>query len=125
MPLNHPATFVSRLAYEKIGWFNKNLKVAMDYDLVLRLFLGECTFVYVNKVLASMRYGGASDENLLDVVKEVYAITTSQGYPCYLAGYWGAVRLVKGSLKLTLRALGLHSLLRLHPRFFRSSSSGN
>lgn len=125
MPLNHPATFVSRRTYEKVGGFDVNLKMAMDYDLVLRLFQGKCRFVYMDKVLACMRYGGASDENLLAVVKEVYKITTKQGYSRYLAGYWAGVRLIKGSLKRALRALGLHSLLKLHPRFFRSSSSGD
>jgi glycosyltransferase involved in cell wall biosynthesis len=33
----HPATFVSKQGFERVGWFNNALKYAMDYDLWLRL----------------------------------------------------------------------------------------
>jgi len=65
MPLNHPATFVTKRAYAGVGEFDVTLRIAMDYDLVLRLYLAGCRFRYVERVLAMMRYGGASDDRFL------------------------------------------------------------
>lgn len=117
MPLNHPATFVTRRAYDAAGSFDVGLRVAMDYDLVLRLYRHGCRFHYLPRVLAGMRYGGASDERLLAVAREVYAVTVRLGYPRWQAGFWFGVRIAKGVVKRLLRRLGLHDVMRLHPRF--------
>ncbi|RNC72777.1 MAG: glycosyltransferase [Desulfuromonadales bacterium] len=117
MPLNHPATFVTRRAYDDVGTFDLGLRVAMDYDLVLRLYRHGCRFHYLPQVLAGMRYGGASDERLLAVAREVYAASVRLGYPRWRAGFWSGVRVGKGVVKRILRRLGLHGVMRLHPRF--------
>lgn len=117
MPLNHPATFVTRRTYAKVGTFDKGLKTAMDYDLVLRLYLHGCRFHYIDRVLAHMRYGGESDENYLGALKEVVAVTVREGYPRHKALFWFAYKAGMGSAKNLLRRLGLYSLIRLHPRF--------
>lgn len=117
MPLNHPATFVSRRAYEQVGLFDQDLKVAMDYDLVLRLYLRGCRFHYIERVLANMRYGGRSDDRFLDGLRELYAVTVREGYPRWKARLWFLYRAAMSSTKNILRRLGLHGLIRLHPRF--------
>ncbi len=117
MPLNHPATFVSKVAYERVGLFDKNLKIAMDYELVLRLYLAGCRFCYLPLVLAHMRYGGASDERFLAARQEVFAVTTRRGYPRWRAAFWFCWRMAMGSIKNLLRHLGLHGLIKLHPKF--------
>jgi len=117
MPLNHPATFVRRRAYERIGLFDKQLRVAMDYDLVLRLFLAGCRFHYLDRILANMRYGGASDERFLAARQEVYAVTVAAGYPRWRAAGWFVVKLGMNLAKNMLRRLGLNRLILLHPKF--------
>jgi glycosyltransferase involved in cell wall biosynthesis len=117
MPLNHPATFVTRQAYERVGLFDNSLKIAMDYELVLRLYLAGCRFCYLPMILAHMRYGGASDESFLAARKEVFTVTTGRGYPRWRAAFWFCWRIGMGSVKNLLRRFGLYGLIRLHPKF--------
>jgi len=117
MPLNHPATFVTKRAYTRVGGFDASLRVAMDYDLILRLYKAGCRFHYLDRVLANMRYGGASDERFLAALREVAAITIREGYPCYKACGWFACKVAMGVIKNLLRRLGLHFLMRIHPKF--------
>ena len=117
MPLNHPATFVRHQVYDRLGLFDKQLRVAMDYELVLRLFRAGCRFHYLERVLASMRYGGASDERFLAARREVYAVTVAAGYPRWRAAGWFVVKLGMNIAKNLLRRLGLKRLILLHPKF--------
>jgi len=117
MPVNHPATFVRHRAYDQVGLFDTRLKVAMDYDLVLRLYRAGCPFCYIERVLANMRYGGASDERFLTARREVFTITVAAGYPRWRAGGWFVIKVGMNITKNILRKLGLHGLMRLHPKF--------
>ena len=61
MTVNHPAVFVSRNCYEEQGGFDVQLRCAMDYDLLLRLYVKGYSFVHLPAVLANMRWQGLSD----------------------------------------------------------------
>lgn len=124
MPVNHPATFVARKAFDEVGLFDKTLKIAMDYDLILRLYKAGANFVYVDKPITSMSYGGASDNRFLDGLKEVRQVKLREGYPRWKADYWLVHRYLLEVTKKLLRSTGLHGLLKLHPRF-RSVDSGS
>jgi len=119
MPLNHPTVFVSRRAYERVGGFDRSLRIAMDYDLILRLYKAGAKFVYLDRTLAHMRYGGASDDQLWAGLREVYAVSIRHGFPAWKAAGWLLYRGVLGWTKTTLRAFGLEGLLTWHPRFDR------
>ena len=123
MPVNHPATFITKRAYEKIGGYDPELKIAMDYDLVLRLHLNGCRFHYLEVTLARMRYGGESDEKFLAGRREVLLVSIRAGYPRWKAYCWFSWNIVKNIVKGMLRKLGLYGLLRLHPRI--SSHKGD
>ena len=119
MPLNHPATFVTQKAYRQAGPFDTGLKIAMDYDMMLRLYQAGFRFWHIDEVLAHMRYGGVSDERMMDGLKEVFHASVRLNYPKWKAAYW---MMHKGGLrccKQLLRKLGLYSLMRLHPKFKR------
>lgn len=117
MPLNHPATFVSKRAYTAVGPFDTGLKIAMDYDMILRIFVAGFKFEYIEAVLAHMRYGGVSDERFMAARREVLAITLREGYPRLKAYIWFVYKIGMNSIKVVLRRLGLHSVMRLHPKF--------
>lgn len=117
MPVNHPATFVRRRAYDKVGGFNVALRYAMDYDLVLRLHKVGCRFCYIEEPLATMRYGGASDASFVKGLLEVYNISVREGYPRHKALFWFFVKGFTRTAKNLLRILGLYQVIRLHPRF--------
>lgn len=124
MPINHPTMFVSRRAYDQVGTFDKGLRIAMDYDLVLRLYRSGACFVALDRVLAHMRYGGVSDNRHLLGLKDVWAVSTREGYPKWKASCWFFFRGLIGLLKNLLRRVGLVDLLKLHPRFRGSRSKG-
>lgn len=70
-PVFHPATFVPKTAYDRIGGFGTAYKIAMDYDLILRAYLAGVPFVRVPLPLAGFRGGGLSDRKPLDGFREV------------------------------------------------------
>jgi GT2 family glycosyltransferase len=119
MPVNHPATFVTRRAYERIGGFDTEIRIAMDYDLLLRMFKDGRRFCYIPRALAAMRYGGASDDKHIDGLREVRAIAIREGYPSAKAWFWFCYKVCISSVKIGLRRLGLYRLLHFHPRFRR------
>ena len=66
----HPTFFVRREIYEKFGLFNLRLKIAGDYELMLRLlFKQKISTHYLPKVLVKMRTGGTSNANLNNRMK--------------------------------------------------------
>lgn len=61
MGLNHPATFVSKAAYDRFGLFDENLKLYADADLIVRFYKNNVPVIFVNSVLSNMLDGGASN----------------------------------------------------------------
>ena len=60
----HPMTCVSRRLIERIGLFDTELKIAADYDFLLRcLFETKCDAYYMGENLVKMRAGGVSNSS--------------------------------------------------------------
>ncbi|MEO8764198.1 MAG: glycosyltransferase family 2 protein [Ginsengibacter sp.] len=70
----HPTVFVKKTCYDRFGVFNKNYKCAMDYELLLRLKVNHCKFVYIPSVLANMRWEGLSDQRWMLGCRETLKI---------------------------------------------------
>ena len=63
MPINHPATFVSKNTYKKLDKFNTEYRICADYDLIYRAYITpEIKFVFTQEVLAHMSLGGISEK---------------------------------------------------------------
>lgn len=79
----HPTFFVKREVYDELGCFNTNLKIAADYDLILRFMArGGITTFYIPEVLVNMRIGGHSNrsiKNLAIKMKEDWKAMKSNG----------------------------------------------
>ena len=67
----HTAFFVKKEIYEKCGYFNTDLKIAADYELILRL-LGKhnITTHYIPEVLIKMRMGGRSNGSVGNIIRK-------------------------------------------------------
>jgi len=65
----HPSFFVKKEIYNKYGLFNTDLKIAADYDLMIR-FLGKhkISTHYLSKVIVKMRWGGKSNKNIKNII---------------------------------------------------------
>lgn len=58
----HPSLFIRREVMAKVGPYNEKLKVAADFDLFLRLFLGRRPFrgTHISGTTVNMEHGGLS-----------------------------------------------------------------
>lgn len=60
--IRHPATFVPRQVYKKIGLFNDQMKLSADQDFVLRCYYGGINIIDIPQILSNMSEGGISTE---------------------------------------------------------------
>lgn len=63
MSLNHPATFVRRKAAMEIGGFDESYKIAMDYQLLMRLKKSKAKFEHLSLPVSVMDLNGVSQVN--------------------------------------------------------------
>jgi glycosyltransferase len=85
----HPSFFVKRSAYAASGNYRTDLRIAADYECMLRLLEREARPVaYLPGVLVKMRTGGASNRSIGNIMKanrECYRAWRMLGY-----GFWTA-----------------------------------
>lgn len=76
MPINHPASFVHKDVYSKIGLFDIQYKLSADYDFIFRAYNLGVSFLFTDKVIVNMRNSGATSqlENLWITAKEDHLI---------------------------------------------------
>jgi len=71
----HPSLFLRKKVYDVVGLFNQGMRLAADYEFMLRLFkLHNYRSKYINKLLVKMRLGGATNgsmKNIIDGNKEI------------------------------------------------------
>lgn len=66
----HPTFFCKKAVFEKLGNYNLNLKLAADYELMLRLLLkNSLTVSYLNKTISIMQVGGMSNVSVFNRLK--------------------------------------------------------
>lgn len=102
--VNHPSIAVRRSVYEMVGLFSPRLRIAMDYDWLLRAELMGVHGEYLPELVAHMQSGGACYVNWVGGLREVRDAAIKHGmnpgsvYGRYL---W---RLVRGHLRELLRS---------------------
>lgn len=61
----HPATFIRKTAYDKVGLYKPDYRISADYEIFVRMLMVEkLHFTYLNKILVRMRSGGVSSSGL-------------------------------------------------------------
>jgi glycosyltransferase len=81
----HPTLFVKKEGYDNCGLFNTGLRIAADYDMMLRLltYCGD-KISYIDETLVKMRLGGASNRSLKNMIiksREDYIALSNNGFP--------------------------------------------
>ena len=81
----HPTLFVKKEVYDNCGLFNTGLRIAADYDMMLRLltYCGD-KISYIDETLVKMRLGGASNRSLKNMIiksREDYIALSNNGFP--------------------------------------------
>jgi glycosyltransferase len=67
----HPTLYVRRSLLAELGGFDVSLRIAADYDFMLRyLSHPDMRVAYVPRVLVKMRTGGASNRSLMALLNK-------------------------------------------------------
>ena len=67
----HPTLFIRKKIFEKYGLYNTDLKIASDYDMILRLlFKHKITTCYLPVTTYLMSIGGASNKSLKNILQK-------------------------------------------------------
>ncbi len=117
MTLNHPATFVRREWFVRLGGFDTTLRNAMDYDFFLRAKLAGARFRIVPVALAQFAAGGQSERSLWKTLRETHEIRARHlpaGWTTSVPYLWALW--LKGSSRMALQRLGLHGLVGWYRR---------
>ena len=72
MSINHPSVYVKKEVYMKCGYFNKQYKLAMDYEFLLRANIAGYGFYNSGKIIANFRKDGVSDRGEINGLIEVF-----------------------------------------------------
>jgi hypothetical protein len=83
--LFHTTIVCKRELFERFGLFRTNLRVASDYDWLLRLHLHGCKGIYDPRIVGHMQFGGISTARQGLGLLEGAVVTVRNGYPAALA----------------------------------------
>lgn len=64
MYIMHPSCFVRRSVYHSVGQYDIALRIAMDFDMFLRIKSHGYSIRYVDSMVAYMRLGGVSNDTV-------------------------------------------------------------
>lgn len=74
----HTSIFVKKEIYEKFGNFNEELKIASDFEFMLRVFgKNSIKTKFVDKTFVHMRSHGSSSRNLNNIILSNYEVIQS------------------------------------------------
>jgi len=106
---NHPTVITRKESYEIHGLFNLNYKLAMDYDILLRLHCAGLRGLCLPETLARMSLGGASNgAGILCALSEAAEVAVSHGRSRWLA----RMDLLRASMVPSLRRLATNTGLQ-------------
>lgn len=98
----HPATFVTKKAYNEYGVFDKTLKCAMDYELLLRFYQNNAKFKYINENLAIYRVGGTNMRMRRRTIDEVRDVSIRHGGKKLKANFLRIEKILKDRVRSVL-----------------------
>ena len=117
MPYNHPTMFLSKELYNRIGLFDLSYRLAMDFELVLRMYdsANQCREkgVYLKEVFVEMYAGGVSDKLEMRSIDEVEKALRQYGFWSKEAARNQSLRRTRIFIKSCLNKVGLGKLVSL------------
>ncbi len=81
----HPTLFIRKSIFDKYGLYRTDMKIAADYEMILRLFYkNKITTNYLPHTTYCMTMGGASNKSIKNIIqksKEDYFAMKIHGFP--------------------------------------------
>lgn len=119
MTVNHPASFVRRELFERLGGFDRAWPNAMDYEFFLRLQAHGARFRVIEAPLARMAYGGQSERSLRKTLAEARDIRRLHRSPAlYRSQAYFLYQLARSELRSAFQRAGLGGFVRGYRRRF-------
>jgi|WetSurMetagenome_2_1015567.scaffolds.fasta_scaffold60307_3 glycosyltransferase involved in cell wall biosynthesis len=113
LPYLHPTMIVKKSVFEQIGFFNKNYKIAMDFDFVVRLVKkGYNGFYLKDKFVVKMEGTGLSVEREFDAIKECYKSLKENKFLNLQNSVGLSIRITLYFMRKIMVVFGLDSILR-------------
>jgi glycosyltransferase involved in cell wall biosynthesis len=79
----HPAVFIRKSAYNRVGIYKQKYSIAADFDMLTRLFILEnVEYILTDSIMVRMRTGGLSNSGLKSLIlgtKEIRASLKENG----------------------------------------------
>ena len=117
MSVTHPSCFVKKKVYDRYGMFDTEYKLAMDYELLLRLKNAGGCFLVISEILANMQHGGVSEENWRSSLHETHSarkkVLTSSLYTSCL---YLQFLICKRGLRKLLEKMKMDTVIRVYRR---------
>jgi len=113
MILNHATCFVKRESYQRWGFFDKNYKYALDYELFLRFYKQNAQFIYSKKLMAHMSLGGKSDRNWNQAYYEILNAKLTHLNSTYFSYLVYMFQICRSGIRRLLQVLRLQSIVIL------------
>ena len=74
----HTSLFINKKIFNKFGFYNINLKIASDFEFMLRVFgINKIYSKYIDKTFVVMRAGGVSNKNIGNILLSNYEVYKS------------------------------------------------
>jgi hypothetical protein len=70
----HQGTFIKRTVFERVGYFNENYRIRMDYDFFSRCYKEKCSFQCIPEIIAHYDADGISSNDRYRFDKEGLAV---------------------------------------------------
>lgn len=74
MVIPHPSVFMTKSIYKKNGLFNTNLKIAADWELMIRAWKNQINFYYIKELKVNFACNGISSEINYQTISEKHQI---------------------------------------------------
>ena len=113
LPYLHPTMIVRKSVFEQIGFFNKDYKIAMDFDFVVRLVKNNYKGFYISdKYVVKMEGTGRSIKQEFAAIQECYKSLKQNNYLNLKKSFGLIIRIILYFMRNVLVTFGLESILR-------------
>lgn len=96
MPLPHPACFIRKRLYDRIGLYSTKYKISADYDFIWRCRNAKAEVAYLNKILVNMEVGGLANSSRKLARNETRDIALEHSHIPFLPWIPWAIRSILG-----------------------------
>jgi glycosyltransferase involved in cell wall biosynthesis len=105
--LSHPSVVCRREVYERYGLYSRDLRIAMDYEWLLRAYKSGARGRYVPEITSHMGGGGVSDLSGHVGLREVRDVSVRHGYSAPFAWARYCARVSRLRARLAMEQWGL------------------